>query len=479
MKKSKQPDFIFSITSDPAWIEYENENGNGVKLNKEGKGNTHNLDILNWATIKLDNSIKHPEQNFYDNQFIKSINNTKSKVETLRYLNHHYNSTHSPPVFIKKIDDLLERKRNYQIDETFTDVIRNIVLEWYGIEIIKYNKEVSVLSNQKTNYKHSEAEFLIEFISKYRKIKKDFDSIREYSDKLIFWETVLCSKEKIYWNLIPSYLLCEDEIERQKPENHLTIFPEKEIEKELFVNWIFGLIEKDESLRKNSFDNLKNDFKQKISITPLPKEFIQGELKEIESQCEKELKRKENNMPISTWAYYLGFLSTVKAEKIWMQLEPEKFYNLSLSISKGIADANYYSFLKKELSSLDTSKTKENETENTNSLISKEKDKIIKELNAIDKNGWSYAFTSEDDFNTFVELLTNYFQQNEFEIPTETIKLKHKCKTKLAKAFNPIHTNLGHDDKKLKSDFEFFKLIRVLNHFKNLTDSDIYNAITR
>lgn len=110
---------------------------------------------------------------------------------------------------------------------------------------------------------------------------------------------------------------------------------------------------------------------------------------------------------------------------------------------------------------------------------SKEKVKIIKELNAIDKNGWSYAFTSEDDFNTFVELLTNYFQQKEFKIPTETIKLKRNCKTKLAKAFNPIHINLGHDDKKLKSDIEFFDIIRVLNHFKELSNADIYDAITR
>lgn len=112
--------------------------------------------------------------------------------------------------------------------------------------------------------------------------------------------------------------------------------------------------------------------------------------------------------------------------------------------------------------------------------ISRTKQIIADELQSIDKvKSWTYAFTNQTDYNTFLELLTCYFEYKPYSLPNQKIKLKKDCKTRFAKALNPIHKELSNENKKLKSDTEFFNLIRVLDHFEKLTDAEIYQAITR
>ena len=41
---------------------------------------------------------------------------------------------------------------------------------------------------------------------------------------------------------------------------------------------------------------------------------------------------------------------------------------------------------------------------------------IAKEINAIDRIGWSYVFETERDYNAFLDLLTNYFDNNAHHI---------------------------------------------------------------
>jgi hypothetical protein len=131
----EQPDFIYSITGSPAWIEWQNDSkGHGVKLDAKGKGKAHALDIQNFATIAIDGGIKYPEQNFYDNKFIAAINATKNKAETIRYINHHYSNAKNKDKFLKKIDSLFERQRKYPIDEKLTPDVRTVLLEWYNVE---------------------------------------------------------------------------------------------------------------------------------------------------------------------------------------------------------------------------------------------------------------------------------------------------------------------------------------------------------
>lgn len=120
----------------------------------------------------------------------------------------------------------------------------------------------------------------------------------------------------------------------------------------------------------------------------------------------------------------------------------------------------------------------ETEPEQITKETSKTKQSVSKELENIDKTqGWKYAFTNEEDFNSFLDLITCYFEYKPYSLPHQSIKLKRDCKTRFAKALSPIHKELS--EKPLKSDVEFFKLLRVVNHFENLTDIEIYNAITR
>jgi len=105
------------------------------------------------------------------------------------------------------------------------------------------------------------------------------------------------------------------------------------------------------------------------------------------------------------------------------------------------------------------------------------KKKIENAFETLDQLGWEYAFNNEKDYNLFVELLANFFENKHYKI-LPPIKLKRRTKTKIATVFNSIHKELSNCDK-LKEDIEYFKIIRVLNHFKNLSDNDIYKHITR
>ena len=118
------------------------------------------------------------------------------------------------------------------------------------------------------------------------------------------------------------------------------------------------------------------------------------------------------------------------------------------------------------------------EIEQPKPAISRTKEIIISELETLDKNvGWGYAFTSETDYNTFLNLLTNFFEYNSYTLPKTAIRLKIGCKTKLAITLNVIYKQLS--EKALKSDKELFNIVRVLSHFKGLSDTDIYKAMTK
>jgi len=85
-------------------------------------------------------------------------------------------------------------------------------------------------------------------------------------------------------------------------------------------------------------------------------------------------------------------------------------------------------------------------------------------LETLDKSiGWRYAFTNDTDYNTFLDLLTSYFEYAPYSIPQYTIKLKRDCKTRFAKALSPIHKTLS--EKSLKSDIAFFKTDKGVKPF--------------
>ncbi len=103
---------------------------------------------------------------------------------------------------------------------------------------------------------------------------------------------------------------------------------------------------------------------------------------------------------------------------------------------------------------------------------------IIEAFTNMDKQGWKYAFVSEQDFNLFTDLLTNFFEYKPYKLPETIIQLKRTCKTKVAKALGEIHKELSNENK-LSTDTKYFQLIRVLSHFEKETEGDLYKALTR
>lgn len=104
--------------------------------------------------------------------------------------------------------------------------------------------------------------------------------------------------------------------------------------------------------------------------------------------------------------------------------------------------------------------------------------KIITELfDNIDNQGWKYAFKNDNDYNLFMDLLTDFFELKTYTLPKATISLKRTCKTKVAKVLGEIHSELG--DGKLIDAKEYFTLIKVLNHFENEKEGDLYKSLTR
>jgi hypothetical protein len=109
---------------------------------------------------------------------------------------------------------------------------------------------------------------------------------------------------------------------------------------------------------------------------------------------------------------------------------------------------------------------------------SRTKKVIFDTITNIDKQGWQYAFVSEQDYNLFTDLLTNFFEYKPYTLPETTIQLKRTCKTKVAKALGEIHKELSNENK-LSTDIKYFQLIRVLSHFEKETEGDLYKALTR
>ena len=108
---------------------------------------------------------------------------------------------------------------------------------------------------------------------------------------------------------------------------------------------------------------------------------------------------------------------------------------------------------------------------------SRTKKVIAETFENMDKKGWQYAFSTEQDYILFTDLLTDFFEYKRYLIPETAIQLKRTCKTKLAKALGEIHAELSENP--LNSDTEYIKIVRVLNHFKEGSDFDLVKAMQR
>lgn len=196
--------------------------------------------------------------------------------------------------------------------------------------------------------------------------------------------------------------------------------------------------------------NLTKNLLDKVNVPELRK---QGVITDIQANqlefAEAELNTKTAEI---TKQYSKGELKYVKALKKWLQLHKDYF--------KEVAP------LLKALPPQPIDK-EQNRT----------KQVITETFENMDKKGWQYAFSTEQDYNLFTDLLTNFFEYTDYSIPETAIQLKRTCKTKVAKALGEIHAELS--ESPLNSDTKYFQIVKVLNHFKEVSNFDLVKAMQR
>lgn len=156
-------------------------------------------------------------------------------------------------------------------------------------------------------------------------------------------------------------------------------------------------------------------------------------------------------------------------------------YRRFIEISMPMKIIQDHSELYSRLFRLFTLTTFENKVEATNSSIkepSQTRDLITEIINGIDRDkGWEYAFRSKEDLDAFIELLTCFFEQREYCLPDEVIRLRKGSKTRMATIIKDIHSELVLENKTLKGDGLFFDIVRILHPFSHA--SDLYKTISR
>lgn len=101
---------------------------------------------------------------------------------------------------------------------------------------------------------------------------------------------------------------------------------------------------------------------------------------------------------------------------------------------------------------------------------------IVEKIDAIHPSKWQYAFMTKDDYNLFLDLLTNFFSNNEVDYNREIVLQDH-CKTRLCHVLNSIYRNFCRSP--LKKDKYFLNFLKFLSIFKDQTTSQIYSDISR
>lgn len=96
----------------------------------------------------------------------------------------------------------------------------------------------------------------------------------------------------------------------------------------------------------------------------------------------------------------------------------------------------------------------------------------------LDSKGWAYAFRSESDYYKFKDILVKYFEHSSYELPNKAFVLRNRCKTRLAQVLGSIHRDLGFTNT-LKEDREFLEIVRVLNQFTLLNDTQLIKDLQR
>lgn len=88
------------------------------------------------------------------------------------------------------------------------------------------------------------------------------------------------------------------------------------------------------------------------------------------------------------------------------------------------------------------------------------------------------VFNNDEDYNTYLNLLVQFFQGKDVCTKGISIKLKRNSKTKVLRQHNVMHKELALKDQ-LRSDEGYTEVIKVLHSCSNLTHQQIYDAMTK
>lgn len=106
--------------------------------------------------------------------------------------------------------------------------------------------------------------------------------------------------------------------------------------------------------------------------------------------------------------------------------------------------------------------------------------KTIKDtFNTIDlEKEWEYCFTTEEDFNEYTTILTDYFNLNK-KVNSQKIQIKaiKGTKSKTAKILRKIYNEST--EKKLRGNNDFFEIVKILSTFKDLSLEKIYDSLSK
>ena len=89
---------------------------------------------------------------------------------------------------------------------------------------------------------------------------------------------------------------------------------------------------------------------------------------------------------------------------------------------------------------------------------------------------WEKAFLTLEDYISYTELLTSFFTQENYQVPSGIIVLQNGSKTDIARALKKIHFALSED---LRHDEEFHGIVRSLHWFKDLKGEKLYHALLK
>lgn len=268
-------------------------------------------------------------------------------------------------------------------------------------------------------------------IAKMKKLKPKFDKF-SYPEKLNFFEEN---------NLQPEfyqYYFFEEGEHRNKPENHLSIFPQTENEYTTYFNYCFSVFKKQRPLQYD-IEAMKENYNKTIEGNPQSIYYTQTELDKYKNthnyhygdnsfylgrDRKRSFEKHESN------AYIKGFNSVALKQKIDFDYHDFTYMN-NLLLFDGIIATDFIDFLEENLRSLEEEKKnpKKDSSEIDNEIL-----EVRTKLILLNKLGVVKHLQGFEPFTNATELC---------KFLTEIIETKEENKKK---TFEAIRTDLRYID---------------------------------